>query len=211
MRARQNEVVAKGAGRARQRSDDLRDRVRAFALHLGPGRVDVLLLVIVSHSANSARIPPLTAVTGDLTQAIIMVSNMDPSERLPTRAPGLTDALADWLATRTPEQLRQLAARRPDALTPPPPSLHSLATRLTITGSLRRVVEHLSAPELAACEALERAFVAAPSVIDLVAPRYAEPSRTGYTGCVAPPWPSAHPLAPARASPIRASRGPVCG
>ena len=61
---------------------------------------------------------------------------------------------ANALAQLTPDALRRLIDRRPDAFFPPPPSLASLATRLTQSASTARALRTLSAAELAALQSL---------------------------------------------------------
>ncbi|MCT1584494.1 helicase-associated domain-containing protein [Corynebacterium sanguinis] len=58
------------------------------------------------------------------------------------------------LARFSDEQLRSLLDARPDAAFPPPPSLASLATRLTLTGSIARSLRRLTAADIALLETL---------------------------------------------------------
>lgn len=64
--------------------------------------------------------------------------------------------LARWIEGLSESESSRLLRRRPDAATPPPPDASSLAARLRITGSIRRAVLGLSAPEVAAAEAYAR-------------------------------------------------------
>ncbi|WP_087116191.1 helicase-associated domain-containing protein [Corynebacterium urinipleomorphum] len=50
--------------------------------------------------------------------------------------------------------LRALISARPDAFFPAPPQMSSLATRLTLPGSMARALRHLTAPDLALLERL---------------------------------------------------------
>lgn len=71
------------------------------------------------------------------------------SERVSTHSARFTE----WLAQRTPNELESLLRLRPDAATPPPPTVTSLATRLQLSASLARAVAQLNAQELAVIEA----------------------------------------------------------
>lgn len=57
-----------------------------------------------------------------------------------------------WLSQLTPEAVEALLRVRPDAATPPPPTLQSLATRLQLSASLARAVAKLTAEELSVIE-----------------------------------------------------------
>lgn len=61
---------------------------------------------------------------------------------------------SESLAQLSPDELRALISARPDAFFPAPPSVASLATRLTLPGSAAKAVRQLSAADLAVLEKL---------------------------------------------------------
>lgn len=61
---------------------------------------------------------------------------------------------ANALTNLSPDALRRIIATRPDAFFPPPPSLASLATRLTQSASTARALRRLNASDLATLQSL---------------------------------------------------------
>ncbi|MCC3276674.1 helicase-associated domain-containing protein [Arthrobacter sp. zg-Y40] len=64
-------------------------------------------------------------------------------------------ALADDLAARSDDQLRELFAARPDLVLPPVPDFQALAARASTRVSVQRILEKLTAPELQVLEAVD--------------------------------------------------------
>lgn len=64
-------------------------------------------------------------------------------------------ALAEDLASRSDQQLRELLAARPDLVLPPVPHFDALAARASTRISVQRALEKLSAPELQVLEAVD--------------------------------------------------------
>ena len=64
-------------------------------------------------------------------------------------------ALAEDLASRSDDQLRELLAARPDLVLPPVPDFQALAARASTRISVQRVLEKLTAPELQVLEAVD--------------------------------------------------------
>ena len=64
-------------------------------------------------------------------------------------------ALAEDLASRSDQQLRELLAARPDLVLPPVPHFEALAARASTRISVQRALEQLSAPELQVLEAVD--------------------------------------------------------
>lgn len=64
-------------------------------------------------------------------------------------------ALAEDLAARSDEQLRELLTARPDLALPPVPDFQALAARASTRISVQRVLEKLTAPQLQVLEALD--------------------------------------------------------
>ena len=64
-------------------------------------------------------------------------------------------ALADDLAARSDDQLRELLAARPDLVLPPVPDFQALAARASTRVSVQRILEKLTAPQLQVLEAVD--------------------------------------------------------
>lgn len=64
-------------------------------------------------------------------------------------------ALAEDLAARSDDQLRELLAARPDLVLPPVPDFQALAARASTRISVQRVLEKLTSPELQVLEAVD--------------------------------------------------------
>ena len=64
-------------------------------------------------------------------------------------------ALADDLAARSDDQLRELLTARPDLALPPVPDFQALAARASTRVSVQRILEKLTAPELQVLEAVD--------------------------------------------------------
>ncbi|MCC3273413.1 helicase-associated domain-containing protein [Arthrobacter zhangbolii] len=64
-------------------------------------------------------------------------------------------ALADDLAARSDDQLRELLTARPDLVLPPVPDFQALAARASTRVSVQRILEKLTAPELQVLEAVD--------------------------------------------------------
>ena len=64
-------------------------------------------------------------------------------------------ALAEDLAARSDDQLRELLAARPDLILPPVPDFQALAARASTRISVQRVLEKLTAPQLQVLEAVD--------------------------------------------------------
>ncbi len=64
-------------------------------------------------------------------------------------------ALAEDLAARSDDQLRELLAARPDLVLPPVPDFQALAARASTRVSVQRILEKLTAPELQVLEAVD--------------------------------------------------------
>ncbi|MBP3037804.1 helicase-associated domain-containing protein [Arthrobacter sp. zg-ZUI100] len=64
-------------------------------------------------------------------------------------------ALAEDLASRSDDQLRELLAARPDLILPPVPDFQALAARASTRISVQRVLEKLTAPQLQVLEAVD--------------------------------------------------------
>ena len=62
------------------------------------------------------------------------------------------DPYTTWLAGRTDAELTALLRARPDAAYPPPPTIGSLAARLTIRTSVAHALAQLNTPALMACD-----------------------------------------------------------
>ncbi|MFZ3453479.1 helicase-associated domain-containing protein [Arthrobacter sp. 7Tela_A1] len=64
-------------------------------------------------------------------------------------------ALAEDLAARSDEQLRELLTARPDLILPPVPDFQALAARASTRISVQRALEKLTAPQMQVLEALD--------------------------------------------------------
>src|SRR5690606_5075738 len=130
--------------------------------HLGPGRIDALLLQLLAASHVILRCPHRHLTGVRQPKACGGVSTARPAQT--GRSPGrdashgvfriVAMMLADVLRSASDEQLAALLMARRDLATPPPADTEVLARRAATAGSVARACEQLNARQLAVAEAL---------------------------------------------------------